>query len=225
MKKLVIAAISLLVTAGLGSGANAQGKKSESTLTVNEPVEVPGTILAPGTYVIRVVDAQSSRNIVQITDVDGTKVFATAICTPHAQAASRPNTNFVYYENVSTSKVLRTWFASNDQFGQDFVYPRERAIELARAVKEPVPAYVATGPVTTEQLKTVEVVPVAEEKPVVIAEAPAPARVPVPANAPPVIVAENNLPATASVFPLAAGLGLLALAGAAGLHLIGRRIG
>ena len=223
MKKLVIAAISLLVTAGLGSGANAQGKKSESTLTVNEPVEVPGTILAPGTYVIRVVDAQSSRNIVQITDVDGTKVFATAICTPHAQAASRPNTNFVYYENVSTSKVLRTWFASNDQFGQDFVYPRERAIELARAVKEPVPAYVATGPVTTEQLKTVEVVPVAEEKPVVIAEAPA--RVPVPAPAPPVLVAENNLPATASVFPLAAGLGLLALAGAAGLHLIGRRIG
>ena len=93
----------------------------------------------------------------------------------------------------------------------------------ALAVKEPVPAYVATGPVTTEQLKTVEVTPVAEEKPVVNAAAPAPAQVPAPG--PPVLVADNNLPATASVFPLAAGLGLLALAGAAGLHLIGRRIG
>lgn len=83
-------------------------------------------------------------------------------------------------------------------------------------VKEPVPAYRLAGPVTEEQLKTVEVAPMRWN------ETPAPATSPAPP--PPVLVAENKLPLTASSFPLLAGLGLLALGGAAGLRLIGRPI-
>jgi hypothetical protein len=103
--------------------------------------------------------------------------------------------------------------------GHDIVYPGERAAELAARVKEPVPAYRMAGPVTEDQLKTVEVAPIRWN------ETPAAVKDPVPAPRPPVLVAENKLPRTASSFPLLAGLGFVALGGAASLRLIGRRIG
>lgn len=217
MNKITFAVLGTLLAFGLG--ANAQGPQTKSTLTVTDPVEVPGAILQPGTYVVKVVENMNNRNMVQFTDVAESKVFAAALCTPHVGAAPEPNTMYVYFPNRENGgKALRTWFAPNDRFGQDFVYPRERAVELARVINEPVPAYEATGPVTPEVLKTVEVKPVTVQKTetVQVATAPAPAT--------PVQVAETKLPRTASGYPLAAGLGLLALGGAASLWLVGRRM-
>ncbi len=61
-----------------------------STLHVVDRLRVPGAVLEPGTYKIRVVDEQSDRNIVQITDLDEQKVYATMIATPHVADRGRP---------------------------------------------------------------------------------------------------------------------------------------
>lgn len=223
MNKIAVTAIGTLLALGVSAAAFGQGLQTKSTLTVTDPVEVPGAILQPGTYVVKVVENTNNRNIVQFTDVAESKVFAAALCTPHVGAAQEPNTTYVYFPNhANGGKALRTWFAPNDRFGQDFVYPHERAVELARVINEPVPAYEATGPVTPEVLKTVEVKPVAAEKTEKTETAPI-ATTSAPAAPAPVMVAETNLPKTASGYPLLAGLGLLALGGAASLSLIGRR--
>ena len=217
MNKLNKLIVELCVGAAILLGttvAQAEIFQDKSTLTVTERLEVPGAILEPGTYVIKVVDSQNNRNIVQITNVEETKVFATALATPHVGAQPQPNTMFVFYNTATGNpKALRTWFAPNDRFGQDLVYPKARATELTAMTHETVPS-------TTEE--------VVYKAPVV---APAPARVetktetvrtetPAPmAEAP----ARRRLPKTASAYSVWAVLGLLCIAGALSLRAIPRR--
>ncbi|HEV8266720.1 MAG TPA: hypothetical protein VGR00_00745 [Thermoanaerobaculia bacterium] len=229
---VAVAACVAVTLAGFSTQANAKSfKEKESTLTATERVEVPGAVLEPGTYVIKVIELQSNRNVVQVTDVDGAKIYTTCIATPHEGAVPPPNTTFVYYPNATASgaKVLRTWFAPEDRFGQDFVYPKSRAEELARLNKVEVQSYqVAETTPTSEMLIKTPITPIEPEPPTVekIKEEPVTTAAVEPAPAPqPVAVAENKprkLPKTASDFPLLLGVGLLALSGAGALRLAGR---
>lgn len=208
----------LLVGAG-GSATVAKAQSSEfSIMTITEPLDVGGTILQPGTYRIKVVPLQTNRNMLQVKSVDRSELYVTVLSINHPRLEGRPETEYVYYPAASgLPMALRTWYpADKGSGGHDIVYPGDRAAELAARVKEPVPAYRAAGPVTEEQLKTVEVAPMRWNE--------TPALATSPVAPPPVKVAENKLPATASSFPLLAGLGLLALGGAASLRLIGRPV-
>ncbi len=224
MKKPSVWFAGALVTTLAGAGLIAHvatGQSVEaSIMTVTEPVDVGGTILQPGTYRIKVVPLQENRDMLQVRSVDKSEVFATVLSTNHPRMEKRVKSHFVYYPaTAELPMALRTWYPANvGSGGHDIVYPRDRALELARRVQEPVPAYEAAGPVTEELLKTVAVQPVYEER-TGAAVAPAPA--------PPVQVAEKQerrMPRTASQVPLAAGMGLLALVGAAALGRLVHRI-
>lgn len=207
-----------MVTALAGAGISATVASAQSSefsmMTVTEPLDVGGTVLQPGMYRIKVVPLQTNRNMLQVNSVDKKELFLTVLSINHPRLEARPETEYVFYPAAAgLPKALRTWYpADKGSGGHDIVYPGDRAAELAARVKEPVPAYRLVGPVTEEQLKTVEIAPVRwNETPVVVAENELPRT-------------ENKLPRTASSFPLLAGLGLLALGGAASLRLIGRTI-
>lgn len=130
----------LLVDAAL---AQTPGRP-KSTLTITERTEVPGTVLEPGTYVIKVVDNQSSWNVVSIQDASEQKTFATLLATPHTAKEQPPNTVFVYFETPEGQpRVLRSWWPPDDRWGQDFVYSSAKREELARYAKEPIPEMTA----------------------------------------------------------------------------------
>src|SRR5476651_542412 len=79
--------LAAVVAIGLAGAVRADvAPEKKSTLTITTPLEVPGAILEPGTYVVKLVDTQSNRNIVTFTSADEKKVFATAIATPHVAA-------------------------------------------------------------------------------------------------------------------------------------------
>ncbi len=214
------AAAMVTVLAGAGGSATiATAQSAEfSTMTVTEPLDVGGTVLQPGAYLIKVVPLQTNRNMLQVKSVDRSELYLTVLSINHPRLEGRAETEYVYYPAASgLPKALRTWYPADvGSGGHDIVYPGDRAAELAARVKEPVPAYRLAGPATEEQLKTVEVAPIRWTETPAVATSPAPP--------PPVLVAENKLPATASSFPLLAGLGLLALGGAASLRLIGRPV-
>jgi hypothetical protein len=219
---------------------NAQSDRENSTFTVAEPLDVGGFTLPAGTYLIRVVMLDSNRNMIQVSNVEQTKVFANVLATPHPIRADEvvPSSRFVYYATAPGQlKALRTWFARDTTNGQDIVYPKRRAMELAAAAKESVIAIpdavketeYKTVPLTVvtaeQQVKTYE------EPVVVIQKAPEPApiavavqKAPEPA---PVVVAEaspeRQLPKTAGHVPLYAALGLLSLGAAFGLRAFANR--
>jgi len=198
--------------------AYAQSNKENSTFTVTEPLDVGGFTLQPGTYLIKVVMLASDRNSIQVTNVEQTKVFANVLSTPHPIRADEvvPSSRYIYYATApGQPKALRTWFARDTEKGQDIIYPKRRAMELAAVAKEPVIAI-------PDEVKEAEYksVPIAVVTPDLQVK-------PYAEPAPPVVVAEarplKQLPATASHIPLFAALGLLSLGGAFGLRILTNR--
>jgi hypothetical protein len=201
--------------------ASAQSDMEHSTFTITEPLEVGSFTLQPGTYLIRTLMLANNRYTVQVKNVEETTVFATVLAVPHPIQREEmvPESRFIYYETApGQPRALRTWFAGDVSNGQDIVYSKRRAMELAAtakvpviaipdAVKEPEYKTVALTVVTPDQSVKPYVEPV-----VVVQKAPVPA----------VFVAEarpvEQLPATASHVPLFAALGLLSLGGAIGLR-------
>jgi hypothetical protein len=123
-------------------------------------------------------------------------------------------------------EALRAWFYPGDNFGQEFVYPKARAIQLAQVEKIAVPA-VALETLDDDAIKTAPIVAVTpEQKEVevvtVIQTTPPVAAVETPAPAPVASVAAETeeLPHTASNLPLIALLGGLFISLALGLKFV-----
>jgi hypothetical protein len=119
--------------------------------------------------------------------------------------------------------ALRAWFYPGDSSGQEFVYPKNRAIQLAQASHEIVPA--ETVEPTESTLMTVPLVaitPDKKEEPVTEAIQVLPLHHPdnlIPAPA----TAAKELPRTASSIPLLGLLGLASIGLAFGLKLLAKQ--
>ena len=200
-----------------------------TVITFNEPVMIAGVpvvTLEPGRYVIKLVNHDHSRNIVQVFNENENQLFTTVLAIPNYRLFPKDKTTFSFWETPrGNPPALRAWFGPGDRWGQEFVYPKGLAATIARETGEPVltaevetVAELETAPVT-EVTKTGEEQPLAEAYTEPAAEALAPE--PAPAHAE-VAVAEPEpepaaLPATGSPFFMI-GLGGL-IAAAAGLTL------
>src|SRR5687768_2093118 len=143
---MMVTALALMLTAG---AAIAQTPEA-SVLPVTEPLDVGGTILQPGTYTIRVLPSMYDRNKIQVTSMDGTQVFATALTVPHPLEPGEevPNTTFIFYPaGEGQPRALRTWFAKfpdASQGGHDIIYDKSRARQLARLASSNVVSFPST---------------------------------------------------------------------------------
>jgi hypothetical protein len=217
-----------LLGATLATGARADESNKKTVMTFSQPIEIPGQILPAGTYTFVLLDSPADRHIVQIFDADGTHIIATVLAINNYRLKPTGDTVVKFAERAGDNpEALKAWFYPGDNFGQEFVYSKKRAVELAVIVKEPVPALAAddsdikSTPIVAETPEQKEV-PVAE----VIMVTPAPAEVvetkpvvqetaPAPVAATPAPVVETKeLPQTASHLPLIALLGLSALGAA-----------
>jgi hypothetical protein len=214
--------------------ARASEMDQKTVFTFNQPVEVPGQVLSAGTYVFKLADSSSDRNIVQVFDKNETELYGTFLTIPDSrlEPADKPIITFEERESGSPEAV-KAWFYPGDNYGHEFVYPKTAASALAKANNQPVPsmpdqlAANTTRPVETMQephvvamkqppLKaqkpTEEEVEIAEVFTIVTGQPSAPA--PRPAAQLPA-----ELPHTASPLPLIGMLGILALGTAFVLHL------
>lgn len=215
-----------LLGATLALGARADTWNKKTVITFSQAVEVPGKILPAGTYTFRLLDSPSDRHIVQIFNADGTKLITTILAINDYRLQPTGDTVMKFNERPGDSpEALRAWFYPGDNFGQEFVYPRARAIQLAQVEKIAVPA-VALETLDDDAIKTAPIVAVTpEQKEVevvtVIQTTPPVAAVETPAPAPVASVAEaEELPHTASNLPLIALLGGLFISIGLGLKFV-----
>ncbi len=164
LKLLAVFALALLVSAPTMFAQTPE----TSTLPVTEPLDVGGTVLQPGTYLIRVLRSFADRNKVQITSPDRSVVYVTALTVPHQLEPNEevPNATFIYYPaGEGMPAALRTWFAPNphaSQGGHDIIYEESRAKQLARLAKSPVVGYRTETAVAELDTTPLEVVTPAE---------------------------------------------------------------
>jgi hypothetical protein len=228
LRALAIATGFGLVGAMLAPNALADQWNKKTILTVNEPVQVPGKVLQPGKYVMMLMDSQSNRHIVQIFNGDQSQILATVLALPNYRLQPTGKTEFGFWETPpGQPRALRAWFYPGDNFGQEFAYPKNEAVNIAQYTKTVVPTTAAEN---ESQLTTASVATVNEqgqEQPLgenyqqqtqtetaQNTPPPAPEQQPAPAPAP------QALPKTASPLPLIGLLGLISLAGFVGMRLV-----
>lgn len=183
-----------------------------TTVTFNAPVALPGMTLPAGTYIFKLLDSATNRHIVQVFNQDQDHLYTTILAIPNYRLTPTGETVLSFNEAApGKPQALRAWFYPGDNFGQEFVYPKEEATELAAVTHEPVPAAEIKPAETPQQLIEEPVTPIAPPEKE-IAQAPAPAPVAEAPVAPPVTPAPvPELPKTASPVPLAGLLGLASL--------------
>ena len=141
--KFLKAAPTVLCMALLGvavsSSARADEWDKKTTITFSAPVEIPGVhlqgfgILPAGTYVFKVLDSKSDRHIVQIFSKDELTIYATILAIPNLRLKATDKTVMTFRERpAGQPEALRAWFYPGKEWGEEFVYPKARAIILAK---------------------------------------------------------------------------------------------
>jgi hypothetical protein len=109
-------------------------------LTVNESIQVPGAVLEPGKYVMKLMDSPSNRHIVQIFNEREDDLKATILAIPNYRLQPTGETEFGWWETpAGQPKAMRAWFYPGDNFGQEFAYPKNEAVAIAQRTDQNVP--------------------------------------------------------------------------------------
>jgi LPXTG-motif cell wall-anchored protein len=201
---------------------NADPIYKRTEVTFKQPVEIPGMVLMPGTYVIKLLDPYMNRNIVRFYNAQENYMYAIVFAVADYRLTPTDHTVITFAERAHNApQAIKEWFPAGDNWGEEFVYPKPQPIAASSAPGashplQPRPAAIAPAPVSEARpaetsppiVQTRSVQPpveIAQVQPVAAPNKPAP----------PATEQRKELPKTASDLPLVALLGgLLVLAGA-----------
>jgi hypothetical protein len=214
----------LALAAGITPRAQADNWNQKTTFTFSGPVEIPGQALPAGTYVFKLADSSANRNIVQVFSKNEKHLYGTFLAIPDARLKPAGRPIITFDETPSGSpQAVRAWFYPGENYGHQFVYPKPKAVALAKANNTPVPSMPAEMAANTTK-------PAASmQAPEVVAMSQAPLKAQKP-NEEEVEIAEvfiaveatqqlpASLPATGSPVPLIGLIGMLSLAAALGFR-------
>ena len=160
-------------------------------------------------------------------------IYATILAIPNYRLRATDKTVLTFRETpAGEPDALRAWFYPGRNWGEEFVYPKAKAVELAKVTNTPVLALQSEVAVEVEKPEEVAVVTVLEQAPIVAVKPTGedvevaqviqsePAATETIAAAP---AAEEKLPDTASSLPLIALCGMLALGSALTLRFVQKR--
>lgn len=225
----------LFLGAVIAPGARADQMNKETKVTFSAPVQIPGfhqtVVLPAGTYVFKVLGNGGARNVVQIFSEDQSQLYSTVLAIPNYRFTPADETVIEFEERpANRPPALKAWFYPGDNYGQEFVYPKSEALEIAEASNQPVLA------MPEEEASNIAQPATSAEAPSVAALERAPVSVEEPSGKveplsavvqtrPSHEMVANALPKTASQMPLAALLGSLLIALGFGLRLFARQLG
>ncbi len=213
--------LALFFTLALPGAVMADESDKATKLTFSEPVEVPGMVLVAGTYWFTIADSDAERNIVQIWNADRTHLMTTVLAISDYRLQPRGRTVVHFEETPSGSpEAIHSWFYPGDNFGEEFVYPKARATQLAMQTSRPVlsmPNEPGTSTAEVKQVPVNAVTPSGDEIEITEIVASQPFAMPQEA-------ATDSLPKTASSLPLWGLLGLLSLAASFTLQWATRKV-
>jgi len=201
--------LGLVLSGAFATRTQSQTFNKRTKVTFSQPVAVPGTTLPAGTYTFTILDGFADRNIVQIWNADKTELVTTILAIPNYRLEPTDETVIQFRERpAGRPQAVKAWFYPGHSFGIEFVYPKEEAVQLAEAEKEPVPAEAALPtPSTMKTVPLIAVTPQGKEEAVTQAFPPEQTK-----------QVAQALPKTASPLPLIGLLGVTFVLGGLGLR-------
>jgi hypothetical protein len=131
MKILRGAAIGLctvLLCTTLTPGVRASDWNKKTIVTFSDSVQIPGQVLAPGTYIFKLANSMANRHIVEVWNEDGNQLIATVLTIPSVRFEPPNETVFELDERPADEPMaVKVWYFPGSSTGEEFVYPNYSA--------------------------------------------------------------------------------------------------
>jgi hypothetical protein len=102
-------------------------------LTFSGPVQLPGITLPGGTYMFKLADPDSGRRVLQVWDKDGMKLYTTLLTIPDEKMEASDKPVVMFSERpAGQPQAIKSWFYPDERIGQEFVYPKSQAMQIAK---------------------------------------------------------------------------------------------
>jgi hypothetical protein len=218
-----------LVCAGLLAAmlprANADEWNQKTYFTFSQPVELPGQVLNAGTYVFKVMDSPSDRDIVQVFNKRENHCYGTFITVPDYRMNPPDKPVITFEERAAGSpEAVHAWWYPGRNYGHEFIYHKVKEMAMAQTTTQQTEQTATNTTQTTTQAAQEQSTTAMNEEPPAV-QPPAEEQTPAVQPATPAPQEETTanrteetppatLPKTSSPLPLIAFLGLLSLAGA-----------
>jgi hypothetical protein len=151
MRTWTIACCAAVLAVGLSTAAHADEWNKLTYLTFSGPVNMPGITLPAGTYRFELMDPDTSRRVIRVSDKDGTKNYGIFLSIPDQKLEPSNNPVVMFREMpAGTPQAIQAWFYPGETTGYEFVYPHDQALKIAKATHQPVLSMGESKSSTTE---------------------------------------------------------------------------
>src|ERR1700688_2069992 len=141
MKARAILFVGIGLMGAIAQRAAADENGQKIVFTFRGPVGVPGQVLSAGTYVFKLMDSPADRNIVQVFSKDEKHLYGTFLAVPDERLRPAGKPIITFDERPADSpEAVKAWFYPGDNTGHAFVYPKPKAVALAKANNTSVPS-------------------------------------------------------------------------------------
>lgn len=139
-RPLAVASLAVLLSFAAGKASRAQGVEDLTGFAVHRPLMVGSVQVEPGNYLLRVVAAGSTRNVLQVVEPEKERVLVTVLATPRELSEDRIQPSSALDFGLppgSAIPSLRSWIVANSRFAYDFYVAGAPAERLAAGTPPP----------------------------------------------------------------------------------------
>lgn len=123
----------------LAPNSRADEWNKKTILTFSGPVQIPGATLGAGSYVFKLADLDSNRHVVQVMDKDEKHVYGLLLAIPNQRLEPADDPVVLFAErSAGTPQAIRAWFYPGETIGNEFVYPKDQAVKIAKDTHQSV---------------------------------------------------------------------------------------
>jgi hypothetical protein len=122
------------LVAFLAPAAHADEWNKRTYLTFSGPVQIPGATLPAGTYTFEIANPDTTRHVIRVSEKDSGKPIGLFMTIPNDRR-DPPSDNLIMFSEraAGAPQAIQVWFYPGDRTGEEFVYPKNQAVAIAKA--------------------------------------------------------------------------------------------
>jgi hypothetical protein len=125
--KMMFATLGIL-SAILAPSLRADERDKTTHITINQPLQIQGTLLAPGRYVFKLASADYDHHTVQIYNADETRLETTVLANSAYRLKPSGATQLIVADpQDGQPAMLQFWFYPGNNIGLEFVTRKVKA--------------------------------------------------------------------------------------------------
>lgn len=110
--------------------ANGRSANAEQNVILARDLQIPGTILKPGSYIFSIEDAMQDRTVVRIETADKNTHYL-VLTVPNAKLSGSVQNGLILFNSANdATQALKGWSCPACVTALEFVYPKEEAAKI-----------------------------------------------------------------------------------------------